>query len=96
MPSKQLSTKWTAVGDSWGQPATVKHRYLGFDKEALDLWSDRLLLFGKEVLMKAVGIAIMKRQYTVTTDDIKQAFSIQKIGMSNVLPDPDMSDDSDA
>lgn len=72
----------------------VKNIQVAFEREAIELWTDRLLLFGKEVLIKACGIAIMKRQYTATPDDIKQAFCIQKMGLDNILPTPD-SEDSD-
>lgn len=77
---------------SWGTGITVKNIHLSFEQAALELWADRLLILGKEVLIKAAGIAIMKRQYMATEEDIKQGFVIQKLGIKNSLPHPDHED----
>lgn len=77
---------------SWGTGITVKNIHLSFEQAALELWADRLLILGKEVFIKAAGIAIMKRQYMATEEDIKQGFVIQKLGIKNSLPHPDHED----
>lgn len=46
------------------------------DKEALHLWSERLIRYGMAILRYAKGIAVMRQSDMIETADISAAFNM--------------------